>query len=161
MNDERLLPWRRFIWVLTGLIGFVSFGGFLVTFIEAELALPLLIRLCFLVLSLYGLGLSVLSFYVVKKGRVHICKDTNVLIGVFLFHVVLMMLIFIGLNSYLRDSSRGKPVIITVSLFVFVILMVVFLRYFEKARTTGAEEPSKENEMMELHKLINGGRKKR
>jgi hypothetical protein len=161
MKDERLLPWRRFIWVLTGLIGIVSFGGFLVTFIEAELAIPFLIRICFLVLSLYGLALSVLSFYVVKRGRVHICKDTNVLIGVFLFHVVLMMLIFMMLNSYMHDPARGKPIIVNVGIFIFIIILVVFLRFFEKARAKIAEKSPEEDEMAELQKMINGGGKKR
>lgn len=162
MSEELLQPWRRFIWVLTGLIGIISFCGFFITFIESELALPFIYRLCFLVLSIYGLGLSILSFYIVKKRRVHIRKDTNILIGVFLFHVVLMMVIFLMLNSYMRNPIKGSPVILQVGIFIFVVSMVIFLRYFEKTRAEKQEDlTDEEQELANLEKMINGDKKKK
>jgi len=162
MSEELLQPWRRFIWILTGLIGIVSFCGFFIVFIESELALPFAYRLCFLILSLYGLGLSGLSFYIVKKRRVHIRKDTNVLIGVFLFHVVLMMIIFLVLNAYMRNPGKVTPILWQVGIFIFIVLVVIFLRFFEKSRTDAqADLTDQDQEFADLEKMLAGNKKKK
>lgn len=156
LNDKQQQSWGRFSWVLIGLAGFVSFCGFGVVFVESHDLLPFWLRLLFLVLSLYGIGLSYLSFYIIKNKKVNVWKNTSFLMLVFLFHFVVFLVILLMLNSYLNDPEEGSSPIIHVGTVILIVGVVYFLRFFEKSKKEEIIEESPEEEVdpVELEKKL-------
>ncbi len=147
MNDKQQQSWGRFSWVLIGLAGFVSFCGFGMVFVESHNILPFWLRLLFLVLCLYGIGISYMSYYIIRNKRVNVWKNASFLMLVFLFHFIVFLVILLMLNAYLNDPKEGTSPIIHVGTVILIIGVIYFLKFFEKTKANNIEEEPVEEEI--------------
>ena len=125
MLERNLKSWERMSYVLGFFIGLLELLFFSYMTWSSWGKVPLISSLGFVSGAVFGLFFCVHTYRVLRKGRLHLKKDTSLMFGAVWIFVVIMMVVFLMVGTQMQDTEKGTQIIL-IGLVFFVMFGVVF-----------------------------------
>lgn len=125
MLEQQLTGYRRIGFIFSLVLGTAFFLGFGAIAVVAPREFPVLARLGFVMGSVFGLAWAVLSYLILRRGTVNLRTDSNAMTGLTWGFTVIMITLFMLLQSQIPDKLTGLTMV--VNGLVFLLLAAVFM----------------------------------